>query len=496
MNQLEILVEQLKKYPFVEKMLLCQQCSTRLMEITHLDILGVSDVVYPWEIEVFAELSLFAEAPIATCSFNGNNSDFVDIINKLRNYHHPILAELEGVDFVNDFMMVSALQQFKAQENIFDRLYRYSFFWDFVNERVNMPQVFAEHFDGLSFSDFRRFGVLVFFYASLKQATADILNCLFAYHERIVRHLSISRESYRQQQSIKINDNYENAFYGFNYLHPYPFVEFNGFYFLPVPYLVIDAITDSMLTRVTYGNNALREVIGKEVAQTYIEKIFGEGNVYDEVLPECTYYIGTNRIDSPDILIRKGAQVCFIDTKLSTPTLEIRKFNSEAIRAAIERYAANMIQMYHRVMDFNERKYNPFRANGEVDAGDVFGIVALLEDSFISRRQIYHQVFQTLGIDEESSEANYIRANIKITNFRDLEMFAFRSHDIFTALTLKRDDSNAWNDMGLFSSGYYREDEQQVLPSVEKNLDWCRDTILKSADVLESLGLIKNDQVI
>ena len=91
-DELERIVALLRSYPFVEKMAICQNSATQLMDKTHLSLFDVPNIVYPWELEVFAEFSLFADGDNVTRSFNDNNGDdFVDIINTIRNYQHPFL---------------------------------------------------------------------------------------------------------------------------------------------------------------------------------------------------------------------------------------------------------------------------------------------------------------------------------------------------------------------------------------------------------------------
>ncbi len=492
-KELDIIVENLRKYPFTEKMLICQLGSMRLMEITHLDILNTPNAIYPWELEVLAELSLFADAPVATCSFSESEEKLIEIVNRIRNYQPPVLKNKKNMDFVNAFMMATSLQQFKLQENIFDRLYRYEFFWHYISKAINMPEIFSTMFEGAKYDDFRDLAILIFFYASLEQPTADIMRALcFKYH-KIVKQLKITRNEYQQRQSEKIDENFENVVFGFNYLKPYPFVEFEECLFLPLPFLIIDAVTDSLLTRATDGNNSLRETIGKDVAQAYIQKIYNEGNIYDEVLPECFYYKGRNRIDSPDVMIRLGSQVCFIDSKLSTPGLAIRQFNDEVIENTIDRYAKNIIQIYNRVNDFNSGLFYPFQKHIQIDKSDVFGIVALFEDAYISKRQIYQQVFLKLGVAEDSREAEYIKSNIKITSFRDLELFAFRSHNIFVALSKKRDNPQDWNDIGLFVQELYKNDNHVLLPALDDFIKQSKKVVHDSIEELSATGLIKRD---
>ena len=52
----------LRDYPFGEKMIMCQTQAQKLMEYDHLEILPnlSKNIVLPWEIEAFAQLSLFS----------------------------------------------------------------------------------------------------------------------------------------------------------------------------------------------------------------------------------------------------------------------------------------------------------------------------------------------------------------------------------------------------------------------------------------------------
>ena len=491
-SKMESIVEKLRDYPFTEKMLFCQVNSTRMMTPNSIDIFNTPNVVYPWELEVFAEFSLFADGNNPRRHINATADDFVKIINAIRNYQHPYLKSQKNMSYANALIMIMGLQQFKSQENIIDRLYRYNYFWNFTNERIDMPSIFSTHFPGLTYTDFKELGVLIFFYSALKcGSSAQVINYWSAKYRKVVDVLTISREKYKADQSSKINDSFENAIYGFNYLHPYPYIEHQGYIFLPLPYLIIDAVTDSLLTRITFDNNSLREKIGKEVAQSYIESIFNECSVYDEVLSEQEYYVGKNKIDTPDILIKKESMFCLIDTKLSVPKLELRKFNEKAIAETISRYANHIIQVYRRVQDFTNGKYYPFAKPANVEKDDAYGIVALLEDSFIPRRQIYQEVFQLLKLEPNSDEANYIKSHINITSFHDLELFALGSRDIFIALTKKRDTPSKWNDMKLFNSDLYPKDSFNRINSVEDFITGLQQTITQTIDELVELGIVQ-----
>ena len=98
-----------------------------------------------------------------------------------------------------------------------------------------------------------------------------------------------------------------------------------------------------------------------------------------------------------------------------------------------------------------------------------------------------------LGIENDSEEAKYIQSNIKITNFRDLESFAFKSYDIFVALRKKRDNFKDWNDMGLFDDCLYNDYAYKELPSVKSFTDKCQGKIKESIEEFVQLGLVKKD---
>jgi hypothetical protein len=208
-------------------------------------------------------------------------------------------------------------------------------------------------------------------------------------------------------------------------------------------------------------------------------------------MPETEYYIGKRKIDSPDIMIKDRDNFCFIDTKLSTPKLDIRKFNQEDINNTIYRYAKYVVQMYNRIKDFLNGFYYPFTENEVVDKQNTFGIVAVLEEAYISRRQIYSEVMKQLNLDFECDEAKYIQEHIKFTNFRDLELFAFHSKNIFVVLNEKAKNPKEWNDMGLYNTRYFGDEKPDRIESVEKFIDDNQKLIRDYIDEMVVKGIIK-----
>jgi len=197
-KSLDKVVEELRYYPFIEKMSFCQNYATKIMNFTKLSLFDVTNLVYPWELEVFAEFSLFADGNDAFKSFNDTGgTDFIEIINTIRNYQHPFLKKQKNMDFANAFMMVTGLQQFKSQESILHRLYRYKYFWGFENQNINMPLVFSEKFGGKCYERFIELATLIFFYVSHKSNLKKAVVEIFVKYLDIIDHIKITREEYQ-----------------------------------------------------------------------------------------------------------------------------------------------------------------------------------------------------------------------------------------------------------------------------------------------------------
>ncbi len=464
----EKVFEELTQYPFVEKMLICQEHATKLMKLCYLDILNREDnMVYPWELETFAELSLLAEGTEPTKSFNlSGYRAFSEIINSIRNYMHPHLEHKKGTaEFAHDFIMVTGMIQFKVQENILNRIYRYKYFFDFQNNNLDMRSEFYSSFDGLYYEDFVELAVLIYFFASFKANTSDIIKFIAQRRLDVVQKLKISRHDYIEKQQEKNKYDLENSFYGFNYLFPYPFIEYMGFIFLPLPYLVVDAITDSLLTRMTFGKDRLREAIGKEVAQQYIIDIMKQSNIYDEVLPEQSYMKGKDKIDTPDIMIKQENLYCLIDSKLSTPKLSLRQFEQIDVDKTIQQYAKNIKQIFERINEFGTCYY-PFKNIRTIEKQNIFGLIVLFEESYISKEKIYKKACDMIGVDFYSSQGRFVVSNIKLIDLHGLELFSFSSYSIFPSLIEKRDNMQLLYDIGIYNHSLYKD----IKPKKPKNL--------------------------
>jgi len=403
---------------------------------------------------------------------------------------NPVTAH----EISNNIMMVLAATQFKVQENIYNRLFRFWFYFNYKNDELNIEKEFKNTF-GCDYYEFMTFAMLIRFYISRELAgktydtTRDIWIFILSHYEHVVELLSIRREQYVNDQTEKNNGCIENGYYGFNYIHSYPFVIDEEALYMPLPYLIVDAVTDSLFTRLTYGNNNLRERIGKQTAESYLTYILTDGNVYCEVHKEVEYYIGKKRIESPDVMIRKGSKICLFDSKFSTPGINIRQFDSKEIDKLITRHTDFVVQMYNRIKEFNY--YNPFSKEIDYAENDIFGIISVHEDSYILKERVYNKAIDKLGLKKE--EADFLVSHILVLPLSQIEKFALYSRDIFPAIINRCDNSNTWMDFNIVDNS--DESEADRIPAYENFMLYEEVLMSQVARDLIKNGIIRDNEI-
>ncbi len=233
--------------------------------------------IIPWEIEAFAAYSIVYDNDEAVEVLD--SKAFADAITLIRNYWHAGLTSAEeSGEYPEVFMMISALQQFLVQGVFLQKLYRYHYFFTFQNDKLNMRKVFFDKM-GVNYEQLEEFGFLIFLGFS-KEAQdkveplnlQKILDKAFKYKDAL-RLLSIEKDEYKKQLYSLYEDNIIDQFYGLKIQYIYPFISGQSFTYVPSPYLVINAVTESMLNRITLGDNKLRRAIGKEVIENYLYDI-------------------------------------------------------------------------------------------------------------------------------------------------------------------------------------------------------------------------------
>lgn len=445
-------LKDLQNYSLESKLLTAQLYSSRIEGIAEIEVKDImKQNITPFEIETFTLFSILYDNMGNTTPITGKA--FSDAINGIRNYHSLLWKKYENSnDFANAFIMISGLTQFATQGSVLFKLFRGDYFFNFSNEAINVKELFKEKF-GIYYDDLAVSAYLLYMGTSLhSQNTHGVDFCkectrIAFSNKKVLDVISISKEEYLKELKLLYGDCIEDYYYGLKIQYLFPVISDNSGYYVPSPYLVVNAVTESLYNRFTEGNNELRALLGKEVIESYLYDIYSTLPKCNWISREITYRDG--KIKSPDVLVEENGYVIMFDTKSKSPGLKLRKFDEKAIETEVRIFAENIIQIYHQITNY---------INGEYELGhrfercNIFGVSVALEDSFVSRKMIYDKVFQILSENENinsPTEFEYIHSHIKIISLREIENLVLRGKGISTLLAKNACDKNKWDDYNI-----------------------------------------------
>ena len=474
-------LKNLEKYTLESKLLACQKYSSKIMACSMVDMSkACQENVMPWELEAFAAYSIVYNSEDAI--ENLDCKTFTYTISLIRNYWHSALiqAEKRG-EYVDDFIMISVLQQFPVQGSFLQKLFRYHYFFTFQNDKLDMRQVFSGKI-GVDYEQLEEFASIIFlcFSKEYREIYPDVdfikILTMVLENKNILSLLSIEIEEYRSRVFSLYGENIIDQYYGLKIQYQYPIISGQGYKYIPSPYLVINAVTESLLNRITYGDNKLRRAIGKEVIETYLYDIVRQLDAVSWISQEIEYQSGRDKLMTPDVIAAEGDAVIFYDTKSSAPSLKLRKFDVNTKEKTIKIYAENVIQIYKQIKNYLQ---GLFQLDREYSKDNIFGIVVVLEDAALPREKIYEKAYsilqETITLSEE--DKNYISSHIKILPLRDIEVMILQNTSLLPDLKAQANTADRWCDVtfgtistdnGLISS--YAEYEQDIQSRINNRI--------------------------
>ena len=448
-------LENLSNYTFESKMLFCQTYACRIMTSSEVSTeLMLKSNIMPWELEAFATFSVIYDSPNAKKQMN--DEVFCNIITLLRNYWHPELTIAEENGTYSDyFMMISTLQQFPVQGTFLQKLFRYNFFFNFKNDNLDMKATFEEMFEN-EYRKFELFAFIIFATCSSegqnllqRELWQTVLSKAFSIGS-VHKQLSIDKNEYKRLLNGQYKGKISDYYYGLKIQYLYPIIEDLDCYYVPSPYLVVNAVTTSMLNRLTLGKNALRRRFGKEVIEEYLFSIYRELKTVTWISREFKYYVGRDPHLTPDVLVEELDKAILFDTKALSPSLKIRQFDKEEIEKETNTYAADILQLYRRILDLND---GHFTLQSKFEKNDVFGVVVVLEDAAIPKHKVYDRVFEMLkeeGLDANSEICDYIHSHIKVIPLYQIEQTVLIGHSYMECLLNQVVERSKWDDYSFF----------------------------------------------
>jgi len=249
----------------------------------------------------------------------------------------------------------------------------------------------------------------------------------------VTEALKITRSDYVSLQrkfAANSDDTYKYV-YSLCPSYQYAFVEEGKSIFFPLPHLFSQCVTSSLLYRLTEGDNALRDDIGKHIWEKYLVRLIEDTGIYQEVFPEQRYTYSGSVSHSPDVLARQDDSVLLIDSKSTVPNLGIRLFDAASYERNIRIVAQNIVKLYNQMYRFD--RYNPFGENVAADKEKLWGIVVVLEDAYIRRMRYFEEAGKELKIQEGSDEWTWMITHIKVISLYEIERLCLQGYSVIVA---------------------------------------------------------------
>jgi hypothetical protein len=414
-------------------------------------LLAINQNIMPWELETFAAFSVIYD--VDNVGLDIDMAAFSRIITKIRNYWHPELtiSEANGT-YADAFMMISALQQFQVQGVFLQKLFRYNYIFNFSNSNINMKEEFCKKFI-VPYIDFEVFAFIVFVYcskdANIKGQEVDrqrMLEKAFKI-DSVFQALYIEKETYKNQLSELYKNNVLDYYYGLKIQYVYPLISGLDFIYIPSPYLVINAVTESLLNRLTHGKKKLRNALGKEVIENYLLDIYKEVPGVTWISPEFAYYIGREEKRTSDVLVSEGNYCTFYDTKALSPSLKVRQFDQEEINKEIDIYAKNIVQVYQQIINYSEGCYN---LDNPFETKNIFGVVVVLEDAVVPREKVYNKAFEMWAEKVGRTtdlEKDYMHSHVKVVSLSQIEHMVLQNMSFLPCLLQQEECAEQWDNL-------------------------------------------------
>ena len=381
--------------------------------------------MYPWDIETFFVFSIVSNEWKADIFDRKNTKVFFDIMSQIEQYQETALKPfLVNPEFYSCFHSPICLQQYEIQETVDYKLFRYNYIFNFQNEEIDMKTIFYDKFK-CDYSDFQLLSIALWLHYQRDDFNANDVASFFAIHYKTAfNSLLISRDDYLDELN-KVTTTIEEYYFCFKPSFKYSFVEYDREIYFPLPHLIIRNCTTALLYRLTEQNNPLREKIGKSVLERYLYEIILDSNIFDEVYSEIKYKRHGTSSSSSDVLARVGDDFVFLECKSFSPEIDIRLCNEISINKSIKRLSEGCQQLYKQLTTEFPMKYNPFVSSVVPTLENLWGILVVLEDSYIERSTIYERTAELLRISIASDEYRWLSTHIGIVPLYSVERYCF-----------------------------------------------------------------------
>ena len=388
----------------------------------------------PDEIETFVLNSIVAKE---YDDESMTDKQFIDVMNAIRNYQPPEQYERLQSDQLKWVLPTIGAVQFESQQYAIFRLYRHHCLFSFSNENIDVDKAFREKFNN-SYDEYAAIVYTIQMVLSQRKAPMfkQYLKKISIGAPWFINNLRMTRDEYKEElgQFAKSTADFR---YCLRPSYSYPFIEYQNIVYLPTPHLLIQSITTAMMNRLTFGDNKLREEIGKNSCEDYLFKIASNSGLFDEILPEFEYVNGKKTLD---VLTRTGNVAILIDSKLFSPKVALRTYCEKAYNDDLNRIIKEMKQAYKHARRKFGREYTPFSAN--ID--DVYALVVVYQEGYLDYETMYSQLASDLSISKDTTEYTWLWQHVGLTDIATIERYMLTKTHILPSIKKRTLISDGW----------------------------------------------------
>lgn len=389
------------------------------------------------------------------------------MLEAIRTYMPPLLKEKRGDNFGEWYVMVTGANQFEGQELSFYRLFRHWYYFTYKDEDIDMSKIFTDKFE----SPYEEYLAIVSLLWAIEcngnspQLIADILKKIAHTSPQIIKSLMLTRDQYKEEL-LQFAVDESDYRYCLRPSYSYPFIEYNGMVYLPTPHLLIQAITSAMMNRLTFGDDNLREQIGKHVIESYLFSIIQDSEMFDEVIAEQEYVVKKQRKRTLDVMTRANDCYILFDSKFFVPKVGLRILSNDTRERELDRIAKHCAQIYDQTKNRFGSEYNYFTCK-EINWDKVFGLVVVYTDPVLPLQMIYERVAKLKNISLDSTEYKWLTGHIGIVPMATIEKFCFTQSDM-VPLLIEKSKSESIGDIWLSGPMNPRKEAKTISDFREK----------------------------
>lgn len=412
------LIKKLNRYSFEEKAVLCLRTSLDSIDFSEDYRNGKKGIPFPWLVDGFATLCILSNPK------TGFHKDiFVDgikdrnkVINTLFKQVPPNWQYLKGdVSYMTNPLLNPQLMYQRDADMI---LYRYRYLFSFFEDEFNALT------NNVGFDEFLFVARLFSSYKELAKGGVDVFSFtrnLLCLIPEIIEPLSISRDRLVEETKQILDDlnDLSKFAYSFKIISSYPFISYNGNWYLFGFHNILNSITTGFMNRLTFSNKELSERLGIAL-EKYLFKIIDESGLAGAVEDDSILYkIGKQEYRKPDVSFEQNGVLVIIESKKAWSILKSAYNDEDAVSKEIEKgveAVKKSIKSYIRFVEGNYticgNYYSAFR--------EVYLIICVENDNYWPKETILNRIKECKEFAEYS---DFIDNNLIITSLYNLESY-------------------------------------------------------------------------